>query len=162
MDNIGPPRRPIGDLTSQELLHRAVEYRRMAATAHGQDIASALDRLAIRFALLAARREVLEDGYLPHTEYAAHNHDQSELAKLIALAEQAAENELDPVRALTDVIRTVAAGNADPYLVMGVLAEGIVHTLEARIPDERRAGAAGALLRLVADRLRTIGMLDGA
>jgi hypothetical protein len=50
--------RPLASLTSQELHRRAVEYRRMAMTARGQ--APALDRLAIRYALLAARREIDE------------------------------------------------------------------------------------------------------
>ena len=50
--------RPLASLTSQELLRRAVEYRRMAMTAREQ--APALDRLAIRYTLLAARREIDE------------------------------------------------------------------------------------------------------
>jgi hypothetical protein len=63
---------------------------------------------------------------------------------------------------LADSIRTVAGGNADPYLVMGVLIEGAVYLLDTRIPDERRADTAVALLRLVADRLRSTGILDGS
>ena len=55
------PYRPLANLTSQELFHRAAEYRRMAITAHGQDTIRALNTLAVRFALLAARREIEED-----------------------------------------------------------------------------------------------------
>jgi hypothetical protein len=50
------PRRLLSRLTSLELSRRAIEYRRMAITAHGQTIKLALDKLAIRFALLAAKR----------------------------------------------------------------------------------------------------------
>jgi hypothetical protein len=150
--------RPISDLTSQELLRRAVEYRRMAATARGQAVASALERLAIRFALLAARREVEEASH-PSSSVIIHQ-GRSELDKLIQLAEQAAANEPDPVGALANAIKTVAEGNADPYLVMGVLIEGAAYLLDTRIPDERRADTAAALLQLVANRLRATGMLD--
>ena len=150
--------RPIGDRTSQELLHRAVEYRRMAATARGQAVAAALERLAIRFALLAARREVEEASHSSSSNEVKTHQNQSELAKLIQLAEQAAAHEPDPVRALADIIRAVAEGNADPYLVIGVLIEGAVHLLDIRIPEQRRADTASALLQLVADRLRTTGM----
>jgi len=54
------PHRPLADLTSQELHGRAAEYRRMAITARGQDTIRALNTLAVRFALLAAKREVEE------------------------------------------------------------------------------------------------------
>ena len=46
------------DLTSQQLLDRAAEYRRMAISARGQDTIRALNTLAVRFALMAARREI--------------------------------------------------------------------------------------------------------
>jgi hypothetical protein len=54
------PNRRLADLTSQELQSRAAEYRRMAILASGQDTIRALNTLAVRFALLAARREVEE------------------------------------------------------------------------------------------------------
>ena len=54
------PYRPLADLTSQQLLDRAAEHRRMAIMAHGQDTIRAMNPLAIRFALLAARREIEE------------------------------------------------------------------------------------------------------
>ena len=54
------PYRRLADLTSQELHRRAAEYRRMAILAHGGETIRALNMLAVRFALLAARREVEE------------------------------------------------------------------------------------------------------
>jgi hypothetical protein len=87
--------------------------------------------------------------------------DQSELDKLIYLAEQAAADEPDHVRALADIIKTVSEGDADPYLIMGVLVEGAVHTLRGRIPDERREDTALAVLQLLTDRLRDAGLLPG-
>jgi hypothetical protein len=157
MDDISPPHRPIADLTSWELLRRAIEYRLMAMTARGRATIAALDRLAIRYALLAAKREVDEASHPSSSQEAETHLEQSELAKLIDLAGQAAADVSDPVRALADAVRTVAEGNADPYLVMGVLVEGAVHTLETRIPVERREDTAAALLHLVANRLRASG-----
>ena len=55
------PYRPLADLTSQELLHRAAEYRQMAITARGQDTIRALSTLVVRFALLAAKCEIEEN-----------------------------------------------------------------------------------------------------
>ena len=40
--------------------------------------------------------------------------------------------------------------------------EGAVHTLQGRIPDERREDTASAVLKLLADRLRDAGMLPRA
>ena len=59
MSTNGPNRR-LADLTSQELQRRAAEYRRMAILARGQDTIRALNTLAVRFAMLAARREIEE------------------------------------------------------------------------------------------------------
>ena len=85
------PRRRLSELTSQELSSRAIEYRRMAMTAHGQATILALNKLAIRYALLAARRELEEAS----VDDAAAQQDQSELDKLIQIAEQAAADEPD-------------------------------------------------------------------
>jgi hypothetical protein len=52
------PNRRLADLTSQELQGRAAEYRRMAILASGQDAIRALNTLAVRLAMLAAKREV--------------------------------------------------------------------------------------------------------
>ena len=145
--------RRLSDLTSQVLLRRAIEYRRMASTAHGQAATLALNKLAIRYALLAARREI-EEAACPSSVK-----DQSELDKLIQLAERAAADEPDPVRALADIIKVVAESDADPYVVIGVLVEGAVHALDSRIPEERKEDTAGALVQLIADRLLGNGLL---
>ena len=140
------PRRRLSELTSQKLSRRAVEYRRMAITAHGQATILALNKLAIRYALLAARREIGEAACPSPVE------DQS----------QAAADEPDPVRALADIIKTVSEGDADRYLIMGVLVEGTVHTLQGRILDERRDDTASAVLQLLTVRLRDTELLRGA
>ena len=151
------PRRRLSELTSQELARRAIEYRGMALLAHGETTITALNKLAFRYAILAARRELEEASGVT----AEARQDQPEIAKLIQLAEQAAATQPDPVGALADIIKTIAEGDADPYLVMGALVEGAVHTFHSRIPNERRDDTAGALVRLMADRLRANGFLGG-
>lgn len=133
----------------------------MAMSAHGQAAITALNGLAVRYAHLAARREI-EEAHRPSiTGEAAPDREQSELDRLIQLAEQAAADQPDPVRALADTIKTISDGGADPYLMMGVLMEGAVHILATWIPEERQGDTAAAVLHLLADRLRTNGLLDG-
>jgi hypothetical protein len=48
----------LSHLSPAELLARGAEYRRMALEARTEDMRDALNRLAIRFALLAAQREI--------------------------------------------------------------------------------------------------------
>jgi predicted component of type VI protein secretion system len=48
----------LSELSPDELLTRAHQYRSMAATASTPDTRDALNTLAIRYAMLAAEREV--------------------------------------------------------------------------------------------------------
>jgi hypothetical protein len=149
-------RRHLSELSSKELGQRAVDYRRMALAAHGEATIKSLNILAVRYAILAGKREVEES----YGDRAASHHCESELGRLAQLAKQAATTEPDPIRGLGDAIRCVAASEADPYLVMGVLIEGAVHTLRKRIPPERHITTAAALLKLAADRLNDVRLLS--
>jgi hypothetical protein len=155
-----PARTPLADLTSRELHQRAVKYCHMATNARGQAVSAALARLATRYTLLAAHREVEETA--PHRDIHDESHNHTELAKLVALANHAAECEPDRVGSLVNTIRNIVAGNADPYLVMGSLLEGMVHAILSRIPRQRRADTAIALLQLLKDRLQANGLLREA
>jgi hypothetical protein len=146
------PRRRLSELTPQELSRRAAEYRRMALAAHGQPTSKSLDILAARYALLAAKREIVANTKSQHLS------GQSEVRKLRALAEQAAANKPDPIRALADAIRMLAESEADPYLVMGVLIEGAVHTLRTTTPHERHQDCGLALVTILIDRLQANGI----
>ena len=76
------PYRPLADLTSQELHRRAAEYRRMAIMARGQDTIRALNTLAVRFALLAARREI-EEGVLSNEAEGQQGSPSGRLVRLL-------------------------------------------------------------------------------
>jgi hypothetical protein len=150
------PRKPLAALTSDELQQRALEYRGMAANARGA-VATALRRLAIRYWHLAIHREMEETTPLQSTRNECRN--QTEVARLVASANRVAACEPNPIRSLVTTIRVTAASSADPYLAIGVLLEGTVHTICTRIPQERRVDTAIALLQLLNDRLSVNKML---
>jgi len=80
------------------------------------------------------------------------------VASLILLAEQAASEQPDLISVLAEKVKAAVASDADPYLLMGTLIEGITHTL-ASIPPERRHDTARAAVGLLFDRLRAEGLL---
>src|SRR5690348_16632086 len=141
--NMDRPRRRLSELSPKELTQRAVEYRRMALSAHGEATIKSLNVLAARYAVLAAKREV------EASTNVASRSEQSEVQKLIRVAEQAAASVADPVGALADTIRMMANSEADPYVTMGVLVEGAVHILRTSLPPERQEKAGSALKRLL-------------
>src|ERR1039458_4947057 len=51
-----------------------------------------------------------------------------ELSRLAHLAERAAAEQPDLIAALTDTIKRTDASDADPYLAIGAMIEGIAHT----------------------------------
>jgi hypothetical protein len=62
---------------------------------------------------------------------------------------------LDPMKALVNHIKTMIESDADPGVLMGVLAEAAIQTFALRIPAERRQETADAMMQLMAVRLRS-------
>ena len=153
-----PPRKRLSQLSSVELFTRAAEYRRMANTASTSAVKSSLDKLAIRITVLAVARKAFGTG---EQDAEAPNRSRTELSKLIEQAEDAAARVTDPVRTLADAIRMTVAGDADPYVLMGVLVEGAIQTLATRVPAVRQDDTAAALSQLLADRLEHYGLPRG-
>lgn len=60
---------------------------------------------------------------------------------------------------LAQVICRLTASEADPYLLIGVMAEGIVQAIAARIPAECQADVANEALGLLQERLQTNRLL---
>jgi hypothetical protein len=58
-------RRPLADLTADELRQRSRDYCDMAATATTADVRDALIRLAVRFAILAVTRDAISKAREP-------------------------------------------------------------------------------------------------
>ena len=49
---------------------------------------------------------------------------------------------------------------ADPYVLAGVLVEGIAMTLTASIPEQKRNAAASDVLKLMCNRFLSLGLLE--
>ncbi len=81
-----------------------------------------------------------------------------EIVRLIEQAEQVAATTPDPTSVLAHVIRLTVKTDADPYLILGVLVEGVAHTLERRVPDERRSEIGKEVSELLLERLRAHGI----
>ena len=69
--------------------------------------------------------------------------------------QMACDSAPDPVAALVDQIKWMIRSDADPHVLMGVLAEGAIQVLVQRIPVECRQDAAEAVTQLIAGRLRS-------
>ena len=80
------------------------------------------------------------------------------LERLIQQANQASSRKPDSVQMLAEVIRVITADGSDPYLILGVLVEGAVHTIAKHIPPERHAGTVAELQQLLAERLKAHGL----
>jgi hypothetical protein len=80
------------------------------------------------------------------------------LERLIRQANQASSRKPDSIQMLAEVIRLVTEDGADPYLVIGVLIEGAVHTVARHIPVERQAETTEQLGQLLVDRLKARGL----
>jgi hypothetical protein len=78
----------------------------------------------------------------------------SAVADLIRQAEEAASAKPDQIRLVAELVKLIGDGGADPYLLIGVLLEGAVHTLAKHIPPERQRQTAEQLRRIVVERLR--------
>jgi hypothetical protein len=60
-------------------------------------------------------------------------------------------------RILAKTISLAGVANVDPYVILGVLVEGVVRTLAEHTPPERQAGATTSLKQLLAERLCVCG-----
>jgi hypothetical protein len=86
------------------------------------------------------------------------DHHFRTLERLIRQANQASSRKPDSVQMLAEVIRLVTDDGADPYLVLGVLVEGAVHTIAKHIPRERQPETTEQLAQLLVERLRAHGL----
>jgi len=84
--------------------------------------------------------------------------------KLSSQAAQAAAHAPDPLADLSVAIKTALRSEADPYVMLGVLVEGMTQTFMTRIPPERHESSLAAALvtlrRRLADRGATPGQSD--
>src|ERR1700761_4718094 len=77
--------------------------------------------------------------------------------EMIRRVKRGAADRPDPVHILAQMISIVGESDADPYAVLGVLAEGAAYTLAEYFPPERQAETAVMLIELLQDRLKARG-----
>jgi hypothetical protein len=77
--------------------------------------------------------------------------------KLSSQAEHAAARAPDPLAELSAAIKAALQSEADPYVMLGVLLEGMTQTLITRIPTGRHRGTLSAALTLLQHRLADRG-----
>jgi hypothetical protein len=106
---------------------------------------------AARLASCKARRH---SGVMPDRPYPA-------VDALIRRVQRIARNRPDPLHILAETISMTGAIDLDPYAVLGVLAEGIVHTIANRVPPERQGEAVATLRELLEERLAASGLTGG-
>jgi hypothetical protein len=80
------------------------------------------------------------------------------LAGLIASVNQTAGP--SAVRVISDQIKQAIRHEVDPYILAGVLVEGIAMTLLANVPEQQRKAVSGDVLKLIYVRFLSLGMLD--
>jgi len=80
------------------------------------------------------------------------------LERLIQQANRTSSCKPASAQMLAQMIRLITDDGVDPYLILGVLVEGAVHTLATHIPPERQAETIAELRQLLADRLKAHGL----
>ncbi len=80
------------------------------------------------------------------------------LEKLIQQANRTSSGKPNSAQMLAEVIRVITDDGSDPYLVLGVLVEGAVHTLAKHIPRARQSETVEELRQLLAERLKAHGL----
>ena len=81
-----------------------------------------------------------------------------DLASLIAQANRLSGPSI--FRVISDHIMQANRDEADPYVLAGVLVEGIAMTLTASIPEQKRNAVASDVLKLMCNRFLSLGMLE--
>lgn len=72
-------------------------------------------------------------------------------------SQSATRPELPEILAI--VIRMIVASDADPYLLLGVMTEGMAHAIAARIPAQEQSDVAEEALSLLQERLEANDLL---
>ena len=81
------------------------------------------------------------------------------LAALIAEVEAQAAERPDPLLVVAALLKLIIASDADPYLMTGLLVEGIAGSIANNIPPERQGEVAVEVVRLLRERLCKYGTI---
>jgi hypothetical protein len=76
----------------------------------------------------------------------------NQLLRLADIAQMAADAQIDIAAATAVLVRESAAVEADPYVMIGTLIEGIIYTISTTVPPDRWIEVTTAALQLLSDR----------
>jgi hypothetical protein len=83
----------------------------------------------------------------------------SEIDRLIQLAKAAAAEHMDLPGAISLIVKSGVDTDAEPYVMLGVLIEGIAHIVAQSIPMEARADVVQAVANMLLDRMAARGLM---
>jgi hypothetical protein len=86
-------------------------------------------------------------------KYPAKRSNARVVRSLSCQATQAAAGAPDPLADLSAAIKIAMQSEADPYVMLGVLLEGMTQTMVTRIPPERHHGTLSATLVVLRQRV---------
>ena len=92
----------------------------------------------------------------PHTLITVEKRFQA-VEDLIRRVETRAAKEPDAPALVVALVKFVTQSEVDPYLLSGVLIEGIVSVIDSRIPEDRKREVAVQAIRLLHERLQAGG-----
>jgi hypothetical protein len=81
------------------------------------------------------------------------------LDDLIRRIEREVAGQPDPHAVLAALLRLLIADETDPYVLTGILIEGIAAAIAKGIPAERQAEMSVEAMRLLRDRMRAHGLI---
>jgi hypothetical protein len=119
---------------------------------------AARHRFSDRFRLALAGRTLHRTQFMKPTRKQSKT---SAVRKLSRQAAQAAALAPDKLAELSVAIKSALQSEADPYVMLGVLLEGMTQTLLTRIPPERHHSTLTAALVLLRQRLAACGATPG-
>lgn len=86
---------------------------------------------------------------------AEEHRNEKAVRDLKRLAGEAANTEVDLIAAVRAIIALAIDGEADPYIVAGLLLEGAVLSIKTLVPEQRQPEVGAAMLQLLIDRMRS-------
>jgi hypothetical protein len=81
------------------------------------------------------------------------------LDAMIRQAEAAASDQIDPLAVVSLLLKLTIRSEADPYLLIGQLVEGIAVAAKSRIPPEKQTEVGMETLGLLRNRLAALGVI---
>jgi hypothetical protein len=76
-----------------------------------------------------------------------------QVARLLNVARLAADETVDFPAMVAMLVKEAVDSGTEPWLLMGVLIEGVAHLIHASVPEQARAECSAAAIQLLRDRI---------